>query len=208
MTTISNKKEALDFLRSQQPMPFCEDLALDSEYVGNLLDSWGAALDFLIENPCEEAIPLVLNSFGGGDGFEAYQTAGDFLSEFPIEVVLPYLTRALLSPNELGKGMVADLSFDQLVRIDQKEVSPSFWDEILLFVDACVKTLVETSLNGDPDPFTMRKVCLLWNIRRLDEKGFLNWEQYGATIKECHSRDAGDKRLTKYYDEIFARHQG
>ena len=90
---ISTQEEALEFLRKHQPMP---NLMSDS-FDDVLFKQWIEAVDILSDEPCEEAIPLILNSYGGGyipDELDNYNW-----DQYCPELLLRYFTDALNSPS-------------------------------------------------------------------------------------------------------------
>ena len=97
-------KEALDFLEQHQPMP--ADDTLDDDLIGRYEEVRG----FLEQNPEELAVPLLLNSFGEGDGFGVYQRVEDVLVKLPNDVVLPHLLEALRSPIRSVRSWSAELA--------------------------------------------------------------------------------------------------
>lgn len=85
------KEEAFEFLRQNQPLP--DDSGLSEEMVSR----YNEIRLFFTENPDEDAVPLLLNSFGAGDGFGVYQLIEDVVGPHSSEVVVPYLVKALSS---------------------------------------------------------------------------------------------------------------
>ncbi|MBU6954447.1 hypothetical protein [Hahella sp. HN01] len=86
-----NIDKSLEFLRKNQPLPADEDVSEAD------IDMFNQVRTFLISNPDERAIPLVLNAFGDGSGFGVYQVCDDIFRPFKSEVVLPHLKNALAS---------------------------------------------------------------------------------------------------------------
>lgn len=86
-----NIEKALEFLGKHQPLPTDEEIS-EAE-----IDTFNEVRKFLISNPDERAIPLVLNAFGDEDGFGVYQVCDDIFRPFKPEVVLPHLKSALAS---------------------------------------------------------------------------------------------------------------
>jgi HEAT repeat protein len=108
------RDEALDFLRSHQPMP--DDEALSEE----LIRRYDEVRRHFIDYPDARCIPLFLNSFGEGDGFGVYQLVEDVLTRFPSQEVIPHLLTALSNSSRSVRYWVAEIaaSFpdEQLVR--------------------------------------------------------------------------------------------
>ena len=201
MSKKVTKEWALDFLRAHQPLPADSDFDDDS----NALEDWEVTIEYLIEHPCEEAIPLVLNSFGGGNGYGLYRDTLDFIKRFPIETIVPYLTEALRSPNVAGREMVAEIAAEQVDRINTDSISPAFLESIKSFAKATIDVLVNCYPKMD------KMSCLdsevLGIVVGLDEKLLLDWEKYGQTILECRERDSDEDNL-EMYDEIIEHHRG
>lgn len=89
-----DKNEALNFLKENQPLPN------DKELNEKSLEKYDNVRKFFLENPCEECIPLFLNSFGGMDGLGVYQLIEDVIRQFNSDIVIPYLNKALESKIE------------------------------------------------------------------------------------------------------------
>lgn len=83
--------EALNFLRSNQPMPDDQDLEEP------LIQKYNEVREFFLAHPDERCVPLFLNSFGEGDGFGVYQLVEDVIRKFAPLVVVPYLADGLRS---------------------------------------------------------------------------------------------------------------
>lgn len=86
-----DKPEALKFLRTVQPLP--DDDVLSEELIGK----YDEVRKFFVENPSEEAVPLLLDSFGNGDGLGVYQLVEDAISNIESEKLIPHLLTALSS---------------------------------------------------------------------------------------------------------------
>jgi|GEM_PF-1390706 len=86
-----NIEKALEFLQKYQPLPTDEEI---SEVE---IDTFNEVRKYLISNPDERAIPLMLNAFGDEDGFGVYQVCDDVFRPFEPKVVLPHLKLALAS---------------------------------------------------------------------------------------------------------------
>ena len=84
------KTEALSFLKAHQPMPSDDD-AKEEE-----IDVYIEVIDFFLNNPDEQCIPLFLNSFGRG--FGVYQTIEEVIMMYDKEIVLPYILNAFNNP--------------------------------------------------------------------------------------------------------------
>ena len=86
-----NKEEAITFLKKHQPMP------VDNQIAKEVIEKYNDVRIYFFKNPDSECIPLLLNSFGEGDGYGIYQLVEDVLRNFNSEEVVPYLKEALSS---------------------------------------------------------------------------------------------------------------
>jgi HEAT repeat protein len=83
--------EAIDFLRAHQPMP------PDTDLTDELIGRYNEARQVLRDHPDDLAIPLLLNSFGDGNGFGVYQLVDDTLRAYDRDRVVETLERSLRS---------------------------------------------------------------------------------------------------------------
>lgn len=88
-----NKREILEFLKKNQPMPPDEQLANNPK----LIDEYIEIIKYLETDPFDEAIPLLLKSFGKGDGLGTYTTVDNVLFSANEEIVLENLCKFLNS---------------------------------------------------------------------------------------------------------------
>ena len=84
----------LDFLRAHQPMP--PDHSLDDATAA----TYNSARVWFEESPSDRCVPLLLNSFGDGDGFGMYQRVVDTLKRHDRAVVVDALRESLGSEHE------------------------------------------------------------------------------------------------------------
>jgi len=87
------RDEAIAFLKQHQPMPSERDVT-DAD-----VDRYDQARRYFMEHPDEEAIPLLLNSFGEG-GRGVNQLIEDAIVRHDQELVIPEIARALASSHE------------------------------------------------------------------------------------------------------------
>lgn len=120
------KLEALKFLKEHQPMPCDEKLTKD------IIQKYEEIRKFFLSNKDEECIPLLLNSFGGKDGFGVYQMVEEVIMMFDKKEVLPHIVNAFENSSE---GVI----------YWNVQIASNFPDEILF------KPLVEILRNGDED---------------------------------------------------------
>jgi HEAT repeat protein len=99
-----NSEGALDFLRRHQPLP--DDDVLDEETIGKFDD----VRKYFREHPDPRCVPLLLGSFGDGDGFGVYQIVDDALRRQPREIVIQGLKEALRSEHRSVRYWCAHLS--------------------------------------------------------------------------------------------------
>jgi hypothetical protein len=99
-----NERDAIDFLSQHQPMPDDDKLSED------LVARYDEVRRFLVENPSNEGVRLILSSFGKGDGWGVYQLVEDAVASVAPEVASGHLTYALRSPFESVKYWAAQIS--------------------------------------------------------------------------------------------------
>ena len=92
--TLMTADEALEFLRAHQPLPASD--VIDE----NLLRRFDDVCQYFASYPDIRSIPLILNSFGEGDGHGVYQLVADTLLAHPEDVVVAGLLESLRSPSE------------------------------------------------------------------------------------------------------------
>ena len=92
-----NTERALSFLKLHQPMP------ADLFWTDELSNEYIKITNYFITHPNIECIPLLLNSFGEGDGLGTYQLVEDVLFKFNPREVIPHLIQALYSEHESVK---------------------------------------------------------------------------------------------------------
>jgi hypothetical protein len=82
-------EQALEFLRQHQPLASTGTV---DEAVLGLFDE---VRQFFLDHPDARCVPLLLNSFGEGDGHGIYQLVEDTIARFPASVVVPALRSSL-----------------------------------------------------------------------------------------------------------------
>ncbi|OOM06329.1 HEAT repeat domain-containing protein [Clostridium saccharobutylicum] len=108
-----NKEFAVNFLKKYQPMP--SDNILSEE----LINQYDLVRKYFLNNPDEECIPLLLNSFGEYDGMGVYQLLEDVLLKFKHDKVVVHLKQSL--KNKYNG-----------VRYWSAQIASSFPDEVLI----------------------------------------------------------------------------
>ena len=99
---------ALDFLSRHQPLPSDEDLSED------LIRDYDEVRRHFLENPDKRCIPLLLGSFGKGDGLGVYPLVEDVLAVYAADEVVPHLKVKLESSDPSIRywcGQIAALFF-------------------------------------------------------------------------------------------------
>jgi len=86
-------EEALQFLRSHQPLPPTREIS------EQLLKQFDEVRKYFAEHPDNSSVPLLLNSFGEGDGHGIYQLVEDTILAYPENIVVPALLDGLRSPH-------------------------------------------------------------------------------------------------------------
>lgn len=98
--------EALEFLRSRQPMP--GDRAI-TEAEGL---AFAAVLRHFEAHPVERCLPLLVGAVSGDTGLGMYQHIRFVFLRFPPSVVGPHIVRALVSPDAGVRRWGVDWSLD------------------------------------------------------------------------------------------------
>jgi hypothetical protein len=88
-----DKKEAIDFLKQNQPLPD------DGEELEAIISVFDDVRKYFLDNPDPECIPLFLNCFGQGSGYGVYQLIEDVMAKHDRPEVLTHLKTALYSEN-------------------------------------------------------------------------------------------------------------
>ncbi|MFC1745784.1 HEAT repeat domain-containing protein [Candidatus Riflebacteria bacterium] len=86
-----NKKDAITFLKENQPLPD------DGEELDAIIEVFGEVQEYFLENPDPECVPLFLNCFGQGNGNGGYQLIEDVMVKHDRDIVIPHLKTALQS---------------------------------------------------------------------------------------------------------------
>lgn len=92
---IMNKIEALEFLKLHQPMP------ADNDITQEMINIYDNVRIYFLAHPDKEAIPLLLNSFGEGDGLGVYQLVEDVFYKCNIDDVVENIASILENPNTI-----------------------------------------------------------------------------------------------------------
>jgi len=85
-------EEALEFLRAHQPLPPTKEIS------EALLGQFDDVRRYFAANLDNRSIPLLLNSFGEGDGYGVYQLVESTIIAYAEDLVLPALLNALRTP--------------------------------------------------------------------------------------------------------------
>lgn len=136
------RTDALSFLKKHQPMPS------DNELKKEIIEKYEETRTFFLNNPDEQCIPLLLNSFGGKDGLGVYQMVEEVIVMYDKEVVLPHILNAFESTFESVKYWCIQISssfpdtrlFNPLIKLLQLD------DEDIK--TATITSLAQLALNG------------------------------------------------------------
>ncbi len=125
------KKQALDFLRSHQPMPNLDELSED-EFQG-VMKEWAQACEYFTKHPNLDSIPLFLGSFGEGDDAEVYQLFQDVVQatvELDVDAVARHMIDALSPSSPLPTRVhAAEVCGDVLSK------DPTFHETLLSIIE-------------------------------------------------------------------------
>ena len=91
---IMTKLEAFSFLKDNQPMPS------DDELTKQDIEKYEEVRKFLLYNADVQFVPLLLNSFGGKDGYGVYQMIEDVIMMYSKDEVLPHILNAFHNPSK------------------------------------------------------------------------------------------------------------
>lgn len=97
-------EDALNFLKSHQPMPRDEDMPEE------LIKKYEETRNFFASNPDERCIPLFLHSFGDKDGYGVYQLVDELIRLYDKEIVIPYLLEVLKNGTIFEKYWTVQIS--------------------------------------------------------------------------------------------------
>ncbi len=86
------KLEAFSFLKEHQPMP-SDDIIMKEE-----IEKYEEVRKFFLNNRDVQCVPLLLNSFGGKDGFGIYQMVEDVILLYSKNEVLPHILNSIKNP--------------------------------------------------------------------------------------------------------------
>ncbi|MEB5695382.1 hypothetical protein MXM31_04165 [Klebsiella aerogenes] len=90
-----DKVQAFQFLRLHQPMP------ADCDITQELIDKYDEVRRFFRTHPDKNAIPLLLQSFGDGDGLGVYQLIEDCFYQYDANDVIACIATILENPHTI-----------------------------------------------------------------------------------------------------------
>ncbi|MGG8166410.1 hypothetical protein PGO42_06555 [Klebsiella aerogenes] len=90
-----DKVQAFQFLRLHQPMP------ADCDITQELIDKYDEVRRFFLTHPDKNAIPLLLQSFGDGDGLGVYQLIEDCFYQYDANDVISGIATILENPHTI-----------------------------------------------------------------------------------------------------------
>lgn len=110
-----NKKDAITFLRKNQPLPDDEKLTKE------IINKYDEIRKFFIDNPDDDVIELFLNSYGKGDGLGVYPLVEDVLlncSKEKVIFAIKEILEDINTPNNIRYWVTqnAELFFDDRLR--------------------------------------------------------------------------------------------
>ena len=150
--------------------------------IESLVTKWEEALNYFMEHPCEESIPLFFNSLGDEDGLEVYQLLRHYLVKFPPEIVIPYFKSAFRSPSPIIRAWAADFALD--IDSDAQD-----------FIEAMLPLL----LDSEESVRVFASSALSYKARN----GFFDWHLYETFLRQAYEKET-DKDIKQSYEEIFA----
>ena len=98
------KAEAITFLKKHQPLPD------DNQIPKTVIEKYDEVRIYFLNNPDSECIPLLLNSFGEGDGYGIYPLVENVLRNFNPAEVTPYLKEGLSSKHRSVRYWCAQIA--------------------------------------------------------------------------------------------------
>jgi hypothetical protein len=98
--------EALQFLRSHQPLPPTREIS------EQILAQFDEVRKHFAAHPDNRSVPLLLNSFGEGDGHGVYQLVEDTVLAHPENIVVPALLDGLRSPHSSVREWCAEIAIN------------------------------------------------------------------------------------------------
>lgn len=104
-----DKKTALDFLSKHQPMP------PDDKLTEDMMKQYDEVIDYFINNPDTQCIPLLLNSYGDGEGNGLYEQVEQVFYTFTTSEVVPHLIKALKSEHAGVRYWCSQIAMDYSV---------------------------------------------------------------------------------------------
>ena len=96
--------EALLFLQAHQPLPPTKEIS------NELLSQFDEVRKHFAAHPDSRCVPLLLNSFGQGDGHGVYQRVEDTLRVHSPEIVVEALLQGLRSPHHSIRQWNAEIA--------------------------------------------------------------------------------------------------
>ena len=178
-------EEAIRFLQLHQPMPDtqipCEN-GESAQKMELLLKQWNDVLDFFMEHPSEESIPLFFNSLGDEDGLGVYQSLTHYFPKFPPEVVIPYFKMAFRSPSPVIRAAAADYALD---------------------VDSGAQDFIEAMLPLLSDSDSEVRLSAINTLSSKVENGLFDWHKCEEFFKHTYDEEM-DKDIRELYESIFA----
>ena len=169
------KEIALKFLAEHQPMP---DMTQAGEEYEDIWNRWVDCIDYFITNPCIESVPLILNSYNGGD------IPDDIVEldweSFEEDEVIPYIVSALQSSRESVREWT-------LYLVLYYETSNTY------FIKAILERLVDDSAN-------IRGMAALI-LNSLERDCYYDSNSDKEYIRNCYRNEHDKNVINCYCDE-------
>lgn len=178
------RDEAIVFLKTHQPMPdsqvFCDNEA-ETQELEQLFRKWTDALDYFMDHPEKEVIPLFFNSMGDRDGLSAYQSLTHYFTKFPADQIIPYFQDAMQSHSTVVRTAAADLA---------------------LFIESDNTQFIRTLITLLTDPVTDVRETAINTLLGKAESSSFNWRHYKAALRQAYSHEK-DRYIREIYDSLF-----
>lgn len=178
------RDEAIDFLKTHQPMPDTQvlcDSDAETQELEQLVQKWTEALDYFMDHPEKEVIPLFFNSMGDRDGLSAYQSLTHYFVKFPADLIVPYFQDAMRSHSTVVRTAAADCA---------------------LFVESDNIQFIRTLIALLTDPVTDVRETAINTLLGKAESSSFNWRHYKAALLQAYNRER-DRYIKEIYDTLF-----
>ena len=152
-----NKAQAVTFLKKHQPLPD------DNQIPKAVIEKYDEVRIYFLKNPDKVCMPLLLNSFGEGDGYGIYPLVENVLRNFNPAEVTPYLKEGLSSKyqsvrywcTQIAASFPSSILIDPLAKMlaeqdfDMKYVAITALEQI---ADTRVASVLQEAYKQESDP--------------------------------------------------------